>query len=80
MSKKKKFLCIYRSPKEAPAGTKPSPEEMQAAMAEWQVWKARFDEELIDMGAKLEPEGMVYKSGTVTDGPFIEARKSWAAS
>lgn len=70
----KKFLCVHRSPPGArPA--KQSPEDMQAAMAKWQEWKTRYDAELLDMGAKLQPGGAVFRSGNVTDGPFIEGKE-----
>jgi hypothetical protein len=71
---KKKFLCVHRSPADAPR-SKPSAEEMQAAMAKWQTWKAQYDAELLDMGAKLQPGGAVFRSGAVTDGPFIEGKE-----
>ena len=71
---KKKFLCVHRSPPGGPR-SKPSPEEMQAAMAKWQAWKTQFDAELLDMGAKLQPGGAIYRGGTVTDGPFIEGKE-----
>jgi hypothetical protein len=71
---KKKFLCVHRSAQDAPR-QKPSPEEMEKAMAKWQAWKAQFDAELFDMGAKLAPGGAVYRGGTVTDGPYIEGKE-----
>lgn len=74
----KKFLVVHRSAPSAGGGAsrpKPSPEEMQAAMAEWQAWKTRFDAELADMGAKLRPEGAVFRDGTVTDGPYAEGKE-----
>lgn len=76
---KKKFLLVHRSPAgsspSAGPATKPSPEEMQAAMAKWQAWKAQFDAELVDIGAKLKPGGLVYRGGVVTDGPFMEGKE-----
>lgn len=70
----KKFLCVHRSALDAPR-TPPSAEEMQAAMARWQAWKAEFDAELFDMGAKLAPGGAVVREGRVTDGPFVEGKE-----
>ncbi len=73
---KKKFLCVHRSPLASDAPReKPSPAAMQAGMAKWQAWKAEFDAELIDMGAKLKSGGAVYRGGTVTDGPFVEGKE-----
>ncbi|MBN8612287.1 MAG: hypothetical protein J0L92_16955 [Deltaproteobacteria bacterium] len=71
---KKKFLCVHRSAPGAPR-TAPSADEMQAAMARWQAWKAEFDAELLDMGAKLQAGGAVVRDGKVTDGPFVEGKE-----
>jgi hypothetical protein len=69
-----KFLYLYRSPASAPSKP-PSPEEMQAMFASWTAWKTKFNQEIIDIGDGLKPGGAIYKSGTVTDGPFIEAKE-----
>jgi hypothetical protein len=71
---KKKFLCVHRAPPDA-ARKQPSPEEMQGQMAKWQAWKAEFDAELLDIGARLTPGGAIVKAGAVTDGPFIEGKE-----
>ncbi|HET9959819.1 MAG TPA: YciI family protein [Polyangiaceae bacterium] len=74
-----KFLFLYRTPVDAPRWS-PSPEEMQAAFAQWQAWRAKFNEEIVDTGDGLKPTApaAVYKAGTVTDGPFIEAKEVMA--
>jgi hypothetical protein len=69
-----KFLYLYRSPATAPSKP-PSPEEMQEMFAQWNAWKAKFDKEIIDVGDGLKPGGATFKSGAVTDGPFIEAKE-----
>lgn len=71
---KKRFLILNRSPIDATA-RRPSPEDMQAAMAKFQAWKAQFAEEFVDVGDALKPGGVVYRDGTVTDGPFIEGKE-----
>lgn len=43
--------------------------------AQWNAWKAKFNDEIIDIGDGLKPGGVVYKAGTVSDGPFIEAKE-----
>jgi hypothetical protein len=74
-TKPTKFLFLYRTPAGGPAWT-PSPEEMQAMFKQWTDWKEKFNTEVIDMGDGLKPSGgAVYKNGTVTDGPFIEAKE-----
>lgn len=69
-----KFLFLYRNPAAAPSKP-PSPEEMQAMFAQWNAWKAKFDKEILDVGDGLKPGGAIYKAGSVTDGPFIEAKE-----
>jgi hypothetical protein len=69
-----KYLFIYRSPTEAPHRT-PSPAEMQEAMAQWNAWKTKFQNEIIDMGDALTPAGAVCRSTGVTDGPYIEGKE-----
>jgi hypothetical protein len=68
-----KFLFLYRfsasgSPKPA------SPEEMQAQYAAWAAWRSKFEKEVIP-GERLKPGGAVVRGGSVTDGPFIEAKE-----
>ncbi len=72
-----KFLYLYRAPAKA-SSKPPSPEEMQAMFAQWNAWKAKFDLEILDVGDGLKPGGAVYKAGSVTDGPFIEAKEVMA--
>jgi hypothetical protein len=70
---KAKFLFLYRF--RAGASPKPSsPEEMQTQYAAWAAWRAKFDKEVIP-GEGLKPGGAVVRDGTVTDGPFIEAKE-----
>lgn len=69
-----KFLFLYRGPAEQPKW-EPSPDQMQAMLEAWNAWKARFSQEVIDVGDGLKPTGAVYKDGTVTDGPFIEGKE-----
>ena len=69
-----KYLFLYRSPTDAPRPT-PSPAEMQQAMVEWNAWKTKFQDEIIDMGDALTPAGAVCRSASVTDGPYIEGKE-----
>jgi hypothetical protein len=70
---KPKYLYLYRF--RAGASPKPSsPEEMQAQYAAWAAWRAKFEKEVIP-GEGLKPGGAVVRGGTVTDGPFIEAKE-----
>ena len=78
-----KFLLLYRAPAEAnqtklAQGWKPSPEEMQAMYAQWGAWKAKFGKEILDSehgGLKQGGGAAVFKTGAVTDGPYIESKE-----
>ena len=69
---KTKFLFLYRFP----AGPQPasSPEEMQAQYKAWAAWRAKFEKEVIP-GEGLKQGGAVVRGGSVTDGPYIEAKE-----
>ena len=69
-----KFLYLYRSPI-ASAPKPPSPDEMQAIFTRWTAWKSKFPDEIVDVGDGLQPGGVLFKGGTVSDGPFIEAKE-----
>lgn len=70
-----KFLFIYHLPPSTGPQTPPSPEDMQAMMARWQGWKAKFAGNVVDLGDGLKPGGRTLKNGLVTDGAFIEAKE-----
>lgn len=70
-----KFLFIYRLPATATPDAPPSPAEMQAIMAQWEAWKAKYAGNVVDLGDGLKPGGRRLVSGVVTDGAFIEAKE-----
>jgi hypothetical protein len=53
----------------------PSPAQMQEMYAAFNAWKAKFKENILDMGAKLTPNGKVVTASGATDGPFVEAKE-----
>ena len=70
-----KFMFVYRNNVQAET-TEMSPEEMQQAMAKWGEWYAKLGTIVVDGGDGLIPNGKrVHSDGTVTDGPFIEAKE-----
>ena len=69
-----KFLLVYRPPASSEAH-QPSPEEMQAMLAQWQQWKTAFPTQIVDMGDGLMPTGRTIKGQVVTDGPTIESKE-----
>ena len=69
-----KFMFVYRD--KADDQPEFSPEEMQAQMQKWGVWFTQLGDKLVDGGDALLPTGKVLSgNGTVTDGPFIEAKE-----
>ena len=69
-----RYMFLYRSPTVAPRKA-PSPAEMERVMAEFRAWKAKFRDEIVDMGDALTPAGAVCRSDGVTDGPYIEGKE-----
>lgn len=70
-----KFLLAYRHPAAA-ADHPPSPAELQQMLAQWTQWKQRFQNEIVDLGDGLKPDGkLVRAEGVTTDGPFVEAKE-----
>ncbi|HEU4403830.1 MAG TPA: hypothetical protein VFS43_00845 [Polyangiaceae bacterium] len=76
---KRNYLVLFRS---QPSGGRPgpSPEQMQQMFAAYNAWKERFKDGIVDLGDKLKPDGRVVSAAGVADGPFVEARRSWAGT
>jgi hypothetical protein len=70
-----KFLLIYRTPAGSEQSGPPSPAELEAMMATWNGWKAKFKQQVVDLGDGLKPGGRQLKGGVVTDGAFIESKE-----
>lgn len=73
------YLLVYRTSSDAPRGNS-SPQEMQAAYAQWKAWMEKFSHELIDThktigGLNPGAKSAVYKAGAVTDGPYVEGKE-----
>jgi hypothetical protein len=69
-----KFLFVYRDQPDPSQGP-PSPEQVQAIMAEWGTWFRKVGAAVVDGGDGLQPTGrMLRPGGKVSDGPFIEAK------
>ncbi len=70
---KQKYLCIQRS-----AGGScepPSPGDMEKMFAQFNAWREKYQENLIDMGGKLAEGGKVVSGTGTTDGPFVESKE-----
>lgn len=69
------FMFVYRNRADE-MSKQPSPEEMQQVMAQWGAWFQELGDAIIDGGDGLLPVGkQIASDGTVTDGPFIEAKE-----
>ena len=43
--------------------------------AQFNAWKEKFQENIVDMGGKLKGGGKIVTSEGATDGPFVEAKE-----
>jgi hypothetical protein len=75
---KQKYLVIQRSQSgecQATQSEKPSPAQMEAMYAKFNAWKDKFEDNIIDIGGRLQSGGKIVTSQGATDGPFIEAKE-----
>jgi hypothetical protein len=70
-----KYLLIYRMSADAERADAPSPAQIEAMMAQWGVWKAKFGDAIVDMGDGLLATGATLSGGVVTDGAWIESKE-----
>ena len=72
---KQKYLCLQRGqPGQPGKGEKPSPAQMEEMYAQFNAWKEKFRENLVDMGGRLKSGKIVTSEGAM-DGPFVEAKE-----
>jgi len=48
---------------------------MEAMYAKFNAWRAKFQENIVDMGGKLDDGGKILTSEGAMDGPFVEAKE-----
>lgn len=71
-----KYLCIRRNqPLQSREGQKPSPAQMDEMYAKFNDWKAKFQQNIVDMGGKLNRSGKILTSEGAIDGPLVEAKE-----
>ena len=70
---KQNYLCIQRS--QPGKDQKPSPAQMEEMYAKFNAWKEKFQDNIVDMGGKLQGPGKIVTSEGATDGPFVEAKE-----
>jgi hypothetical protein len=70
------YLCIRRNqPLQPRSGEKPSPAQMEEMYAKFNAWKAKFQQNIVDLGGKLNGGGKVLTAEGATDGPFVEVKE-----
>ena len=69
---KQKYLCVQRS--QPGKGEKPSPAQMEEMYAQFNAWKEKFQENIVDMGGRLGSGKLVTTEG-VMDGPVVETKE-----
>lgn len=67
-----KYLCLQRSIPTTPA-EKPSPAQMEAMYAQFNAWRAKFQDNLADLGGRLGKGQLV--TAEMPDGPFVEVKE-----
>jgi len=67
------YMCILRSG--SGGCEKPSPYDMEAMFAKYQIWQDKFADNILDMGNKLGDVASVVRQDGVTDGPFLELKE-----
>ena len=69
----RRFLLLQRG---NPAGqSPPSPAQMQEMHAAFYAWKARFKDNIAELGGRLAPSGKVLTAMGTIDGPLIESKE-----
>jgi hypothetical protein len=71
----KQYLCIQKSLTGTCQPQAPSPSEMEAMYSKFNAWKEKFQENIVDLGGRLEDQVKTVKSEGVTDGPFVESKE-----
>ena len=62
-----KYLCIRRSQPLPPGKSeKPSPAQMEEMYAKFNEWRAKFQQNIVDLGGKLNGGGPTLKVRTAT--------------
>ena len=80
-----KYLFIYHAPMTPADAAPPSPEQMEAVMAEWNAWAARVGDRMVDFGTPLAggvrvtPDGTSKSDREVAGYSIIEAEDADAA-
>lgn len=73
---KQNYLCIQRS-QPAPSGNRepPSPAQMEQMYAQFNAWREKFQDNIVDLGGQLKAGGKIVTSQGDVDGPSVEMKE-----
>lgn len=73
---KRNYLCVQRS-QTGPSEKReaPSPAEMDKMYAQFNDWREKFHDNIVDLGGRLSGKGKVVTSDGAIDGPFVELKE-----
>lgn len=70
-----KFLCLQRKLASASSGAqKPSPAQMQAMYEQFNAWREKFRDNLVDLGGRLGASRTALPDAP-PDGPLVEVKE-----
>lgn len=70
-----KYLCLQRNlGATGSPGEKPSPAQMQAMYEQFNAWREKFKDNLVDLGGRLG-KGKLALPDSPPDGPFVEVKE-----
>ncbi len=70
------FVFLFRATAEQRQAAMGTPEQAQQSLQAWLAWihELEVDGHLKSRGQPLERGGKVVRGGTITDGPYVEAK------
>lgn len=73
---KQNYLCVQRS-QPAPPGKReaPSPAQMEQMYAQFNAWREKFRDNIVDLGGRLKAGGKIVTSEGEVDGPSVEMKE-----
>lgn len=70
------YLCIQRSQSGQPRrGDAPSPAQMEQMYAQFNSWRERFKENIVDLGGRLGNKSRIVTTQGEVDGPSVELKE-----
>ena len=71
-----KYLCLQRSqPNPSARRQPPSPAEMDQMYAQFNAWRDKFRDNIVDLGGRLGAKSRIVTAEGEIDGPFMELKE-----